>query len=95
VAELEVVATYQGVDFRPGDILIVRTRSTEIMENPSPDAFSKLGFAKMDQLKLTGVRGDKETARWVWDHRFAGVASNSPFFEIFPLIGEDGTLLGK
>lgn len=55
VAELEAVATYQGVNFRPGDILIVRTGYTEIMENPSPDAFVKLNFAKMDQLKLTGV----------------------------------------
>lgn len=95
VAELEAAATHQGVEFRPGDILIVRTGYTEIMENPCPDDFEKLDFAKLDQLKLSGVHGAEETARWVWNHRFAAVASDSPAFEAVPSISQDGTLLGK
>lgn len=95
VADLEAAATYQGVEFRPGDILIVRTGYTVIMENPSPDDLEKLDFGNPSQLKLTGVHGDEETARWVWNHRFAAVASDSPAFEAVPSISQDGTLLGK
>jgi hypothetical protein len=65
------------------------------MENPSADDIGKLDFANLSQLKLAGVHGAKETARWVWNHRFAAVASDSPAFEAVPSIGEDGTMLGE
>ena len=87
VAELEAVAEHQGVEFRPGDVLIVRTGYTEYLEDPKPELFAKMA----DKLQIAGVHGAVETVRWVWDHRFAAVAGDSPAFEAISAVNEDGT----
>ncbi|KAJ4423320.1 hypothetical protein N0V82_002048 [Gnomoniopsis sp. IMI 355080] len=86
VEEVEAVAKHQGVEFRHGDILIIRTGATEVMENPTPHDFSKLQHAK-----LSGIHGTEDTARWVWNKHFSAVASDSPGFEAFPPLRPDGT----
>lgn len=42
VDEIESVAKDQGVEFRPGDVLIVRTGLTESLQAPTPEIFAKL-----------------------------------------------------
>ena len=86
VEEIETVAKHQKVEFKPGDILIVRTGYTELLEKPTPE-----DFAKMHQRTLAGVLGDEETARWVWNRRIAAVAGDAIAFESMPAINEDGT----
>lgn len=86
VDDVEAVAKHQGVEFRHGDILIIRTGATEVMENPTPDDFTKL-----QQMKLSGLHGTEDTARWVWNNHFSAVASDSAAFEAFPPLRPDGT----
>lgn len=87
--EIETVAQYQGVEFRRGDILIIRTGTTEVLQHPTPE-----DFAKLQNFKMAGVHGTEETARWVWNKHFSAVAGDSQSFEAFPPIKPDGTLGG-
>lgn len=86
VEEMEAVAKHQGVEFRRGDILIVRTGITEIWENPTPEA-----FVKMQEGTLSGLHGAEETARWLWNKHFAAVAGDSQSCEAYPPLKPDGT----
>ncbi|KAK0720248.1 hypothetical protein B0H67DRAFT_575447 [Lasiosphaeris hirsuta] len=85
-AEIEAVAKHQRVEFKLGDILIVRTGYTEILEAPTPD-----DFAKFAAVTLSGVHGTEETARWVWNHRFAAVAGDAHAFEALPPVKPNGS----
>ncbi|KAH8882308.1 hypothetical protein GQ53DRAFT_753780 [Thozetella sp. PMI_491] len=87
VEEIDAVAKHQGVEFKPGDILIIRTGYTEALENPTPEI-----FGKMQQGTLSGVHGAEETARWVWDKRFAAVAGDMHAFEAYPPLKPDGSV---
>ncbi|KAK4679488.1 hypothetical protein QC764_204600 [Podospora pseudoanserina] len=85
VEEIEAVAKHQGVEIKPGDVLIVRTGYTEFLENPTPE-----GFAKMATMSLSGVHGTTETAKWFWNKRIAAVASDAHAFEALPPLKENG-----
>lgn len=87
VEEMETVAKHQGVEFRRGDILIVRTGITEIWENPTPEA-----FVKMQEGTLSGLHGTEETARWLWNKHFAAVAGDSQSCEAYPPLKPDGSV---
>lgn len=90
VEEIEAVAKRQGVEFRPGDILIVRTGYTELLEGtPANELMAELGKGT-----LSGVHGDEETARWVWNHRLAAVAGDAHGFEAIPPVNPDGSAAG-
>jgi kynurenine formamidase len=41
------------------------------------------------------VHGTEETARWMWNKRFAAVASDSMAFEAYPPLKGDGTVGGS
>jgi hypothetical protein len=86
VEDLEKVAKHQGVEFKHGDILIVRTGYTEILEAPKPEDMAKFAGGT-----LSGVHGSVETARWVWNHRLAAVAGDAHGFEALPPVNPDGT----
>jgi hypothetical protein len=72
VQDLEAIAKHQGVEFRHGDILIVRTGLVTWFRTSSEDekarAFTELGLA--------GVKQGEETQRWLWDNRFSAVAGD-------------------
>jgi hypothetical protein len=53
VEEIEAVAKDQGVEFRPGDVLIVRTGLTEHLQAPTPEDYAKLQNTKISGGKLT------------------------------------------
>ncbi|SPQ21393.1 b277ebe3-e11f-4458-8170-7f2cac4964bb [Thermothielavioides terrestris] len=84
--DIEKVARHQGVEFKHGDILIIRTGYTEVLEAPTQE-----DFAKFRAQTLSGVHGTVETARWVWNHRFAAVAGDAHAFEALPPLKPDGT----
>ncbi|KAH6641278.1 putative cyclase-domain-containing protein [Chaetomium tenue] len=86
VEDIEKVAKHQGVEFKHGDILIIRTGYTEMLEAPTP-----ADFAKFQAGTLSGVHGHADTARWVWNHRFAAVAGDAHGFEAIPALKPDGT----
>lgn len=76
VSDLKEAAKHFGVEFKTGDVLVVRTGLTSILENPTPE-----DFAKMAKSRMAGVEGSEETARWVWNKRFAAVAGDAIAFE--------------
>ncbi|KAF1850854.1 uncharacterized protein K460DRAFT_412493 [Cucurbitaria berberidis CBS 394.84] len=83
VGDIEAIAKHQNVEFKPGDVLIIRTGTTETLEAPTP-----ADFAKMAQVQIIGVDGTKETARWLWDRHFAAVAGDSWAFEALPPLND-------
>lgn len=87
VEDLEACAKFQGVEFRPGDVLIVRTGMTEVMGTPQPT-----DIAKMQNFKLAGVHGHVSTVKWLWNNHFSAVAGDSLAFEALLPVKYDGTL---
>lgn len=87
VEEIEAVAKHQGVEFMPGDVLVVRTGWTQMIDNPTPE-----DFAQLQKATISGVHGTKETAKWFWNKHFAAVAGDCPSFEAYPPLKEDGSV---
>ncbi|KAM0326257.1 hypothetical protein ACHAQA_006854 [Verticillium albo-atrum] len=87
VEEIEDVARHQGVEFRPGDVFLLRLGSTDAFANPTPE-----GMAKLAQMRLSGVHGIEATAKWFWDKKFAAVATDANAFEAVPPVKEDGSV---
>lgn len=87
VADIEACAAHQGVEFRPGDVLVVRTGATlHVDSNTAEDVATAMGG-----MKISGVHGCEETARWLWNKRFAAVTGDSNSFEAFPPLKPDGS----
>ncbi|KAI1638415.1 putative cyclase-domain-containing protein [Biscogniauxia mediterranea] len=87
VAQIEAVAARQGVAFRPGDVLVLRTGLTDVMRAPpSPEALARLAAGR-----VAGMHGCRESARWLWDRHFAAVAGDSWGFEALMPLKEDGS----
>lgn len=80
VQDLEQVAEHQGTKFKHGDILIVRSGYTDDLGAASAEEQADL----LSSHKSIGVKGCKETARWVWNHHFAAVAGDAIAFEVTP-----------
>ncbi|EJD42942.1 hypothetical protein AURDEDRAFT_126090 [Auricularia subglabra TFB-10046 SS5] len=88
VDELEAVAKHQGVEFRHGDVLVVRTGYTEALTELGADEQPK---ALSSGKGCIGVHGSVDTARWVWNKHFAAVSGDMHGFEAIPPVKEDGT----
>ncbi|KAI1495689.1 putative cyclase-domain-containing protein [Biscogniauxia marginata] len=86
VAEIEAVARDQGVEFRPGDVLIIRTGLTDVLREPAPQDLEKLASAR-----ISGMHGCLESVRWLWDRHFAAVAGDMWAFEALMPLKEDGS----
>jgi len=93
VEQLEACAKKQGVQFRQGDILILRVGFTQ--------KFSTLSQTQKDELsakpeEFAGVEQSEHVKRFLWDNHFAAVASDQPTFESWPAVGPHlhQTLLG-
>jgi kynurenine formamidase len=84
--ELDACAVHQGVEFHPGDVLLIRTGQTEFVEDSSAEELGKA----LVKGHFSGLNGAEETARWLWNKRFAAVASDSLALEAYPPRGPDG-----
>ncbi|KAF2235318.1 hypothetical protein EV356DRAFT_575972 [Viridothelium virens] len=89
VAELEAVAKEQGVTFKTGDILIIRSGFTEALTGVTPEQQGE----GLGTHKTCGVDGSIETAKWVWNHHFSAVAGDAIAFETIPPL-KDGKEAG-
>jgi hypothetical protein len=85
IADLEAIAKDQKVEFRHGDVLIVRTGMTDVLSAPTP-----ADFAMMQKVQFTGVEGSKTMAKWLWNQHFSAVAGDSVSFEPLPPLNEQG-----
>ncbi|KAJ5659951.1 cyclase [Penicillium longicatenatum] len=80
VPDIEAVASYQGVTFKSGDILIVRFGVTEALGNMTGDEQA----ASLANYQACGLDGSKEMARWLWNEHFTAVASDNIAVEAMP-----------
>ncbi|KAI1335941.1 hypothetical protein F5Y15DRAFT_221065 [Xylariaceae sp. FL0016] len=89
VEEIEKIAKDQGVEFQSGDVLIIRTGLSEILQAPKPE-----DFAKLQGGKVSGMHGVLESAKWLWNKHFAAVAGDAWAFEALLPLKEDGSVGG-
>ncbi|RFU28544.1 hypothetical protein B7463_g7792, partial [Scytalidium lignicola] len=75
--DLEEVAKAQGVDFKQGDVFILRTGYTEVLERSSAERQDELMATK----SWAGIEQTKEAAKWFWNKGFSAVASDNIGFE--------------
>lgn len=85
VKDLEDCAAYHGVQFRHGDVLLVRTGATDTLSDPSPEDMEKI-----KKYRTTGLAGNVDTARWLWNKRFSATASDSIALEAMPGLDDNG-----
>ena len=87
ISELEEIAKLQKVEFKHGDILIVRSGFTEDLGGISAEEQEK----KLGTHRAVGVEGTPESAKWFWNHHFAAVAGDAIAFEALPPLKPDGS----
>lgn len=82
VAELEEVARSQGVEFKRGDILLVRSGWMQAYKRLSDDDVVTL--AERESATAIGIESSETTLRWLWETGFSAVAGDMPSFEAWP-----------
>lgn len=91
ISDIETIAKKQGVEFKLGDVLIIRTGFTEALGAMSAEEQGKA----LGTHRTCGVEGTVDMAKWVWNQHFAAVAGDAIAFECIPPINvetgkEDG-----
>lgn len=79
--DLEKVAAYQGVDLRPGDILLVRFGFVA-WHNNADEAQRRKGT--FEQALFIGVKSTPAAVEWFWNKHFAAVGGDAVAFEAWP-----------
>jgi hypothetical protein len=79
-AELEAIVAAQEIELRPGDVLCLRTGWI--------DAYRELdaaGRARLaEEVRVSGLAGSEEVARFLWDSGAIAVAADNPTLEVAP-----------
>ena len=94
-AELDLVARWEGVSPRQGDIVLVRTGWLEWYMSLPLDRRSQLvGTIGVGDRPLAcpGLDSGRETAAWLWNNRCAAVAADNFALETLPVIRDLGFL---
>lgn len=91
VADVEAVAAWEGVTFRAGDILVLRTGWTQWHDALKDDDPAKFIAKTHDAHNNAGLLASEETAAWIWNHRFAAAAADNPTLESWPPSGGQST----
>lgn len=77
VEDLAEIAKWQGVEFKHGDLLIVRTGFIQWYESVDEETRMK-AFAA---LEFAGVKAGEDTQQWLWNRRFCAVVADSVSME--------------
>lgn len=78
---LKAIAVEQGVTFRAGDILLVRSGWIRWYNEHSPE--ERVARVK-NGSEYVGVDGSEEVVEWLWDSHFAAVAGDAIGWEAWP-----------
>lgn len=87
VAELDKVAEYQGVKWKVGDILFVRSGFVRWYNSASND--ERVKKVSGEDASFIGLKTDDTSRAWLWNHHFSAVAGDTLAFEgqkILPLL---------
>lgn len=76
--QIKFIAAEQNVQFRPGDILLLRTGLTAVYKTLDDELREDISTRK----EWCGLGQSRETTAWLWEQQFAAVASDSPGFEV-------------
>jgi hypothetical protein len=85
---IEDIARAEKIEFRAGDILLLRTGWLAWYKALEPDRREKLrGTLHPDPggLRCAGLAAEQATAAWIWDHRIAAIAADNPAVEALPV----------
>jgi hypothetical protein len=88
-ADLEACAKDQGVEFRVGDVLIVRSGFVEYLRKFDNEGQTK---AYMSGQGMCGLESSVDMARWLWNKHFSAVASDTIAVESLPPMKEGSPL---
>lgn len=92
--DLKACAASQGLDIRPeseggdirvGDFLLIRSGFVEKYHQISPEERYTAATRSHDDLAFAGVSREQPVRDWLHDCYFAGVAGDSPTFEVWPV----------
>ena len=82
VSELEACRSAAGVDFQPGDILMLHTGFLAWYLRQS--RARKLAMADADNLTAAGLEHSEPMVRYLWDSHVSAVVSDNPAVEVWP-----------
>ncbi len=82
VEELELARGKAGVEFQPGDIVLLRTGFTEWYLQQ--DVATRRRIASPAFLQSAGIEHSEAMARYIWDSHASGWASDCPSLEAWP-----------
>ena len=83
-AMLDEIAAAQGVTWRGGDMLLLRTGWAEQYLAQTPEQRSEIPWRR-----APGLAQREEVLRWLWDHEIALVAADNLAVEADPVIDSD------
>lgn len=81
--EIELAAREQGLTFRQGDILLIRTGLIK-WYNQCTSALERDAFFTDSNKEGAGVDPNPETVAWLWDQHFSAVAGDALAWESMP-----------
>ena len=88
--DLVDTAAAQGVEVRPGDMLLIRTGWIHWYRGLSD---TERAAVARGALSTPGLRGEEGTARLLWDLHVAAVAADNPALEVLPPTAGEGKRL--
>lgn len=83
--ELIACAKAQGVEFKYGDIFIVRTGFSEAYRKLNTKQREEMSATAYLDLKFAGLSRSHDTVELLHDNYFSAVASDAPSFETWPM----------
>lgn len=83
VDDLERARAAAGLEFRAGDVLLLRTGFLEWYGHLTPDA--RKAIATKESLRACGVEHTEQMARYLWNTHAIGVATDCPALEVWPM----------
>ncbi|RDB20341.1 hypothetical protein Hypma_012594 [Hypsizygus marmoreus] len=81
VAQLEAVAKKQGVQFRQGDILLIRAGFIKKYNDSTNEERVALGSK---EETFAGIEQSEDMKRFIWNNHFAAIGSDQPALERWP-----------
>lgn len=85
LSHIESIIAENNLEFRQGDILFIRVGFTAQYDALS--AAEQESFPTRQPGGLLGLEATKDSLRWLWESRFAAVASDAAGFERGPATG--------
>jgi kynurenine formamidase len=87
-AELDAARAAAGVEWQPGDVLLLHTGflGWQLRQPPARRA----AMAGRGALASIGLAADEEMARYLWDAHVAAVVADNPSVEVWPSHGSEG-----